>query len=1119
MIGKLFPRILNKSSDKSAIKPNEFIDAINVLVSSDDGGDGNVIKKIDGTISAVIEDPENFPFSFDGSSGSNVSEVVIGHLVDEAKKRVYYFACSNESQTSSVYLAKESDDGSGIVFMCLLRDSDLEFSEEDFVASNVIRVPKKNIDSGLDSNVSGEMGDENPGFDDFGFGEDSSNLYVLEQPEVSVEFDITGAEWVDPNSVGGGNHLFYMTLANSGVASATANIYASLAGTLPSGVNVSVYPISGQTVVQPFSQQTVTIKVEFDIVNPPINVSGPIVFPVEVGIEQVDDGNLNGPALVETYPVSVTFNPPSKVYPDRAVLSYGTYDSTAGVLDLPSVTMLSNQPIPESDLYSIQGPFTITFEGGVPGTYEYRPRIRIYLNSTLSANQSPPFRYYFGGFLSNSADITLENPGFNNSGEVFIESTDDITSSSFTYWLVKSYDTNDWIDDVANGDPSNPSLFTFDYFLSFRETFVDAAGLTQSTPLNFNSSNPPVVNIQHVAGVQDIPSPAQISVQDLTASVLATGEINLPAHVEQGYNTNNGGQFSLSFRVVNSGETDGFFQNLITPSSGLYQLITSQWQNTGAASPADSAEAIDNTSGGGILKGFSQLCSFSVSDSIGNVLFSNMFPRSESILDYPLQGGGTLRGATDGTYLSFLDVSGGSTTGAAVNIFEVPAEDFVTVEYIFSNSDPDFQYGYSSSYQVSEEITNPTDYPSGVYNFYGGGPNNNPIPITLEVRTGLSNDLTSMSNTVINESISLQVDTPPSGEMKIFSNSPQASSSIWTDPNFSPLLSDFGDYDPVTNPNPMVAAYGQNEGEPFILAGRYSFMNSVQSTNNVLSTIQSSNPTNGYLGFLNQSVIAIPEEPVDFIFYNNSEDGSPATVVLESDTNISWINLLEEVGIPASQQLGSSELIQILGNIPPTPTTLSGRVDLFKATNEVHGGFFQSGAFVVPSPASTGSLGTAWAASPATPISEEEVTQNGFPTIPDSDFFAAGSIRSSWDPDPTLGAYNYDPTAVAQFVGSWFYGGWRTITFDVPPGHFRKLRLYANFSDSSNFADPGVDDFMNNTSFGDLPDYTNRNNVWGAPVAIRASWTGGIGNPEPNLVGIGGALLVTTPTQFSSITQ
>ena len=53
MIGKLFPRILNKSSDKSAIKPSEFIDAINVLVSSDDGGDGNVIKKIDGTISAV----------------------------------------------------------------------------------------------------------------------------------------------------------------------------------------------------------------------------------------------------------------------------------------------------------------------------------------------------------------------------------------------------------------------------------------------------------------------------------------------------------------------------------------------------------------------------------------------------------------------------------------------------------------------------------------------------------------------------------------------------------------------------------------------------------------------------------------------------------------------------------------------------------------------------------------------------------------------------------------------------------------------------------------------------------------------------------------------------------
>lgn len=1104
MIGKLFPRILNKSSDKSAIKPSEFIDAINVLVSSDDGGDGNVIKKVNGTISAVIEDPENFPFTADGSTGQEVSEVVIGHLVDEGKKRVYYFACSEQEQTSSVYLAKESDDGNGIVFMCLLRDSDLGFSESDFVASNVIRVPKKNIDSGLDPSVSGEMGDESPGFDDFNFGEEASNLYVLQEPESSIEFNITGAEWVDPSSAGN-QYFLTMTFGNSGVVPATVNLFAQVASTSVTGVNVSAFPVSGQAIIQPLSQQNVTFQVDFDIVSP--GVSNPIVSIVEIGFEQVDDGNLTGPPLVEQYTSSVTFVPPTKIYPEKAVLYYngvqqGVLDGTSG-----SIT-LSNQPIPENDLYNIQGPFRIEFEGGVPGTYEYRPRISIFALTTPSAQQSPPFRYYFGGFHANQNDVVLVNPGITDSGEVFIESLDDIAASSFTFWLVKSYDTTNWIDNVENGNTSIPELFAFDYSLSFREVQV-INGNTFNVALNFASGNDAFVELQHIASVQDIQSPAQISVQDFTASVVATEQVELPAHVEQGYNTDNGGETFVSFKVVNSGETDGFFQNLINPFGVTYPTIVSIYGSAGYASAGAYGEVLDEENGG-LLKGFNEFCRFSVKDSSGNTLFSNLPPRSEAVLDIPLPSGGTLRGNTDGTYFSFLDQSAGNTSGVAVNIFAVPAEDFVTVEYRLSNSSQDFQYGYSGSFELSSEITNPTDYPSGVYSFYGGGPNNFNQALAFEVRAGLSNDLSDMNNIILSQNALLTIGEPSSGEMKVYVDSQRASNHVFTDPFMTGYLNNLPGYDATTNPNPMVAAYGQNEGELLLLAGKYP--NLTLSTNPLTASVeQFGGSNNGFWGF-----VANPNsEPVDLIFYNNATSGTPATVVLESRTNISWVNPLEEVGQAESNPWSLTDVLTLLGNVGTTVD-----VELFSETNAVHDGYVVlSSGFTVPSAAIAGSLGTAWAAAPAVQVDPEDVNQNGFPATSDADFFAAGSVISSFDPDPTLGAYNYDESSVGNFIGPWFYGGWRSLTFDVPAGHFRRVRLYANFSNSLSSPNPGVEDYMNNTSFGSIPDYTNRNNVWGAPVAIRASWTGGINNPEPNLVGIGGAVLVVTDNQYSSITS
>ncbi|MCW3977583.1 MAG: hypothetical protein NWE77_06590, partial [Candidatus Bathyarchaeota archaeon] len=323
MIGKLFPRILNKSSDKSAIKPSEFIDAINVLVSSDDGGDGNVIKKIDGTISAVIEDPENFPFDA-------FNETIIGHLVDESKKRVYYFAVS-ESE-SSIYLIKESPDGQGLIFMCLLRDPDLNFSEEDFVAADVVKVPKKNIDSGEDLNFGGVTGDEEPSFQDFGEGEGVSSLSVLQEPPSFLSFEITGAEWTD-TSQQGDQFTVSLFLSNFGQEPAIVDIFATFqSNPYTPDINFFVAPVGGatQVTVPGFTQAfevefVVTLDITSSGLNPVITnllATEPINVTLQLGVSQFDDGNLFSAPIVDQYETALEFFPPSKKYPKKAILQF-----------------------------------------------------------------------------------------------------------------------------------------------------------------------------------------------------------------------------------------------------------------------------------------------------------------------------------------------------------------------------------------------------------------------------------------------------------------------------------------------------------------------------------------------------------------------------------------------------------------------------------------------------------------------------------------------------------------------------------------------------------------------------------------------------------------------------
>jgi len=98
MIEKLFPRLLNNSSDSRVRKATEMSDALNVQVGGesaggDSTGDMGVLKPING----------NNPVE-DSFIGTNSTKRVIGKAEDSQQNRVYYFVYSSNAEEQGVYV-------------------------------------------------------------------------------------------------------------------------------------------------------------------------------------------------------------------------------------------------------------------------------------------------------------------------------------------------------------------------------------------------------------------------------------------------------------------------------------------------------------------------------------------------------------------------------------------------------------------------------------------------------------------------------------------------------------------------------------------------------------------------------------------------------------------------------------------------------------------------------------------------------------------------------------------------------------------------------------------------------------------------------------------------------
>ena len=131
MIEKLIPRYLNKDDDARLIKSIEMTDALNVRISSEENGDGGVVKNAFGNSAVVFRSGNNWqglPHALPGGTNK-----VVGSVSDLKNGVIIYFVY-NSNADHSIYRFTTSQNDVELVY----RDSVLAFQSDSFVKGDVI---------------------------------------------------------------------------------------------------------------------------------------------------------------------------------------------------------------------------------------------------------------------------------------------------------------------------------------------------------------------------------------------------------------------------------------------------------------------------------------------------------------------------------------------------------------------------------------------------------------------------------------------------------------------------------------------------------------------------------------------------------------------------------------------------------------------------------------------------------------------------------------------------------------------------------------------------------------------------------------------------------------------
>jgi hypothetical protein len=138
MIEKLIPRYLNKDDDARLIKSIEMTDALNVRVSSEENGDGGVIKNAFGNSAVGFLTGNNWQ-GLPHALPAGVNRTV-GNVVDQ-KNGIIIFFVWNDEDNHSIYQFSTSTNYASLVY----RDSVLAFTENGFVKGDVINTITNDI--------------------------------------------------------------------------------------------------------------------------------------------------------------------------------------------------------------------------------------------------------------------------------------------------------------------------------------------------------------------------------------------------------------------------------------------------------------------------------------------------------------------------------------------------------------------------------------------------------------------------------------------------------------------------------------------------------------------------------------------------------------------------------------------------------------------------------------------------------------------------------------------------------------------------------------------------------------------------------------------------------------
>jgi hypothetical protein len=562
MIGKIFPRKLNKESEISLIKPDEMLDALNVLASGGEGNDASIIKKAHGNIESFANDPSN-TFSVNGGN----SEDVVGYVVDESSERIYYFTKGDSSE--SVYLAERVSE-TEMKITLLLRDSGLGFDK--YVAADVIKTPKKDISFlTQDGSFSGQFTDGTDVFD-FQFESDGQTvvdnqtfIIVLSQPNYFTSPIYNGTE-----------KIFYgqMSVKNIGSEPGEVTITQSLNSGNADNIALTFDATSQDSMSLTLNSGQVGIiqfRASFAADIDPADASYSVNFLVEE-----TPGPNNPTPLTEDFDKSITLQFVEPTYPIQMIVTPtsfagGLNGDVNNIVATPSYTGLSANntfgelsgiEVPETQQVSYLGFFNveITLQNPINASFFLLPMT---LRCGTPGGTEGNYPGSDQGWYTDPAQILSDQLS------PFVSINLDITEADFlggttctkTVYFGRNWDSNNLDGEVINGilsfkiindETGQPfGMTTYNSQTGEVESFDDAPLYT----LGY---------VDYEYTIANVPSPVNV----VPADGIHYEDMNIEPRV---YRVTEdalvgGGTSVYEFDVVNTGEATGFFNIVMDPA-------------------------------------------------------------------------------------------------------------------------------------------------------------------------------------------------------------------------------------------------------------------------------------------------------------------------------------------------------------------------------------------------------------------------------------------------------------------------------------------------------------------------------------------------------------------------